>query len=1008
MRQKLKTYLFICLLAAASLFAAGKAGLTVWAADSGQSQTGIAEAFQMKDLSELYNKGKLTVTQSGSLSVKDSKSADGLLISGTKEELSGVVFTFSDSFDFSEGVIGRLNVNALSAKANQLKICFYLDDATEPFARMDIRRQKREGKWTVTNQSISLYDQKITGIHKISFRIEQTDAKDKVSFVLRTVTFAKSTVPVMYFNIDESQGSIDGMNNSPDHDTECYGNVTIEIPDEYRCEYADAEGRTDNLKTKTYDLEYIRGRGNSTWSTPKKPYKLKFSKKQDLFNMGKNKHWVLLADYYDPTHIRNKVTYWIGKQLGMDYTPECVYVDVVMNGEYYGSYLLSEQVRLDTERVDLDNLEDVPEAVDEPTISGGYLLSMCPDVLEDGKTFSTSRRNDFLIESPEFEEYTNEAQYNYIKNYVQKTEDAIYGSGFQADGKSYRDYMDVTSAVQYYWLQEFSANGDAFGSTSSYLYKKRNDKLFWGPLWDFDYVAWGNNDFEYYDCEGWMQNDRMWFAQLFKDSAFSKDVIAGWKDVRTQIEAACRDGGVIDQYAKEIEYSMNYNADLYGNNYDEELESCTFDQNVDQLKQWMRKRIQWVDENVSELEASYYTVTFKNGKTVISTQQVFNGDPAVFPKPGTKKGYVFAGWYAKDEYGESYLVDNTTGIFENMTLYAKWIAKKKVKPVQRIVLGYDRLTLPYMEDDEEEYNMGYMPFAVIGGSELPGQIVWSSTNEKVIVPLTEGQFQIVGIGDAVLIASTKDGKVKAKCKIHTAEYCEYDSIFGVSLNKEKANLKKGDSLVLSADLLPENSTDVEVTWICSDEAVSILSVGHKCIVSGIEDGTACVVAVVYGEDGMVSSSCTVSVGSGSKEIKPGSKVTRGKLIYSVVSMTKKGGTVKVSGVADKKMSKVDIPSTIKINKKQYEVVGIAKNAFYKNKKIRQVTVGKNVTSIGEKAFYGCKKLNSITFKGSKLRKIGKKAFKGTASKVWLSIKKTDRIRYRKMLKKAGIRKVKFK
>ena len=98
MRQKLKTYLFICLLAAASLFAAGKAGLTVWAADSGQSQTGIAEAFQMKDLSELYNKGKLTVTQSGSLSVKDSKSADGLLISGTKEELSGVVFTFSESF----------------------------------------------------------------------------------------------------------------------------------------------------------------------------------------------------------------------------------------------------------------------------------------------------------------------------------------------------------------------------------------------------------------------------------------------------------------------------------------------------------------------------------------------------------------------------------------------------------------------------------------------------------------------------------------------------------------------------------------------------------------------------------------------------------------------------------------------------------------------------------------------------------------------------------------------
>ena len=169
--------------------------------------------------------------------------------------------------------------------------------------------------------------------------------------------------------------------------------------------------------------------------------------------------------------MRNKATYWIGQQLGMEYTPECVYVDVVMNGEYYGSYLLSEQVRLASQRVDLDNLEDTPDAVDEPTITGGYLLSMSPDEEEPGKkAFSTSRENSFLIESPTFEEQENEAQYNYIKNYVQKTEDAIYDTQFQNEGTSYREYMDVTSAAKYYWIQEFSANGDGFISNLSLIH----------------------------------------------------------------------------------------------------------------------------------------------------------------------------------------------------------------------------------------------------------------------------------------------------------------------------------------------------------------------------------------------------------------------------------------------------------------------------------------------------------------------------------------------------------
>ena len=75
--------------------------------------------------------------------------------------------------------------------------------------------------------------------------------------------------------------------------------------------------------------------------------------------MGKNKHWVLLANYYDNSLLRNKITYWLGQQLNMAFTPKSEPVDVVMNGEYYGSYFLSQQVRVGSTRVDIDDLEAV-------------------------------------------------------------------------------------------------------------------------------------------------------------------------------------------------------------------------------------------------------------------------------------------------------------------------------------------------------------------------------------------------------------------------------------------------------------------------------------------------------------------------------------------------------------------------------------------------------------------------------------------------------------------------
>nr|MCR5215101.1 CotH kinase family protein [Eubacterium sp.] len=175
-------------------------------------------------------------------------------------------------------------------------------------------------------------------------------------------------IPVLYFNIDESKGTIEAMNQSPDHTAECYGSVTIKVPEGYKSEYSDqtAEDMYD------LELEYIRGRGTSSWIIPdKKPYKMKFDKGQDLFGMGKNKHWVLLANAMDNTFLRNKITYKLGEELGMDYVMSSIPVEVVMNGRYYGLYYLCEHVRIGKTRIAIDELEEKDTSADK--ITGGYL-----------------------------------------------------------------------------------------------------------------------------------------------------------------------------------------------------------------------------------------------------------------------------------------------------------------------------------------------------------------------------------------------------------------------------------------------------------------------------------------------------------------------------------------------------------------------------------------------------------------------------------------------------------
>lgn len=227
----------------------------------------------------------------------------------------------------------------------------------------------------------------------------------------------------------------------------------------------------------------IRGRGNYTWNAfDKKPYRLKFSAKTAPFGLNKNKHFVLLAHADDNmAFLRNTVGFELSRRLGLAYTPEQRPVEVVLNGEYLGLYMLTEPIRVDSKRVDITEQND--QETNPDNITGGWLLEI--DNYDDDYQIRMTEGNGallrFTLHSPEI---LSDAQHDYISQYLQETDHAIY----DADKNSTRweDYIDMDALVKFYLVQEVMDNGESFHG-SCYIHKERgtDTKLVFGPVWDF-------------------------------------------------------------------------------------------------------------------------------------------------------------------------------------------------------------------------------------------------------------------------------------------------------------------------------------------------------------------------------------------------------------------------------------------------------------------------------------------------------------------------------------------
>lgn len=220
-------------------------------------------------------------------------------------------------------------------------------------------------------------------------------------------------------------------------------------------------------------IRIIKGRGNSTWDSEKKPYSLELTQRTDLLGMGRAKNWILLANYFDPTNMGNKMSYDFAAAVGCAYTPECQWVDLYLNGNYAGLYVLSERDEVDAQRV------DIPE-------TGSFLISSDLAERREGRGFSSFLTSEAMMMRIRYAGMPEEQ----IAAIWKSAEDAIRSEdGIDPrTGKSWDELIDVHSWAQQFLLWEVFAEFDAGALSKFFYYDGQTGLVCAGPVWDMDNI----------------------------------------------------------------------------------------------------------------------------------------------------------------------------------------------------------------------------------------------------------------------------------------------------------------------------------------------------------------------------------------------------------------------------------------------------------------------------------------------------------------------------------------
>ena len=368
------------------------------------------------------------------------------------------------------------------------------------------------------------------------------------------------------------------------------GSVQIDSKEDYVEGDISLDGRRDFESLSDLSMK-IRGRGNSTWFIhPKKPFQMKLSEKSAFLGMPEDKKWLFLAEYSDKTMLRNTMAFELGYMSNLDWTPAGEFAEVYLNGEYNGTYNITQKVEASSNRVALGDT--------------GYLLEL--DQLDridpDDVYFESTVTEKFIINIKEPELNYGSEEFRYIENLIAEFEGALFGANFQDENAGYKKYINLESFIDWYLISEITKNVDSRWYSSIYLNVMPGEKIKMGPLWDFD-LAFGNTDYadtQYY--EGWWVRFNPWYERLFQDPAFTqmvKDRFIYFKDNEDLIIQK------IDEYAEKLKWAQAENNNKWQTIgtyvWPNPVIYDTYQEEVDHLKNWYLARMEWLEEAFNDL-----------------------------------------------------------------------------------------------------------------------------------------------------------------------------------------------------------------------------------------------------------------------------------------------------------------------------------------------------------------------------------------------------------------------
>ena len=326
----------------------------------------------------------------------------------------------------------------------------------------------------------------------------------------------------------------------------------------------------------------IQLRGNSTARAPKRPFLLQLDAEASILDMPAANDWLLLANYYDKTMLRNALAFRLAEDSRLNWTPHARFVELWYNNEHKGTYQLCEKIQPHPHRL------NIPQ--------DGWLVEIDTRTPENEPQFRTQH-----IEQPIHVLYPKNADFtgktDAVAQFFAEAENALFGPSFADSTGGWRDYLDENAFIDWYLINEIAKSVDATFFSSCYMYGGQDGKIVIGPIWDFD-LAFGNTTYSETDNpQGWHIRYATWYLRLFEDPNFVQAVKTQFDDfyqhredyyqfIRSQAEILRPHVQANDNHWHTMSKQIWHEQPLY-----------TYDDNIAYLLSWLSLRLEWMKNN---------------------------------------------------------------------------------------------------------------------------------------------------------------------------------------------------------------------------------------------------------------------------------------------------------------------------------------------------------------------------------------------------------------------------